>query len=148
MVRIRCCYIRGRCKQRPNSWCYEILLGLAYGAVVGWVAKEALRFAEQRRYVDRESFLVFAIALALFIIGADAVARDANGRSVDSRTIHQGVQCLNLRHEAQSVDVLQVTGGRLNIWSQLNCRGSRKKTSKKGNGQFPGFRFRSWEMGL
>jgi len=40
-----------------------------YGASVGWVAKELLHWAEEKRFVDRESFLVFAITLALFIVG-------------------------------------------------------------------------------
>ncbi|OAQ60914.1 Na/H antiporter [Pochonia chlamydosporia 170] len=35
----------------------------------GLIAKELLHFAEDRNYVDRESFLVFAIALALFVLG-------------------------------------------------------------------------------
>lgn len=42
---------------------------MVYGAVVGWLAKELLHWAEERRFVDRESFLVFAISLALFIVG-------------------------------------------------------------------------------
>jgi NhaP-type Na+/H+ or K+/H+ antiporter len=44
---------------------YQIILGAVYGAAVGWLAKELLHFAEQRKYVDRESFLVFAVALAV-----------------------------------------------------------------------------------
>ncbi|KIH91556.1 hypothetical protein SPBR_01467 [Sporothrix brasiliensis 5110] len=48
---------------------YTILLSIVYGAVVGYVAKELLHWAEQRKFVDRESFLVFAISLALFIVG-------------------------------------------------------------------------------
>ncbi|RJE20754.1 Na H antiporter [Aspergillus sclerotialis] len=51
------------------TWGYIIILSVLYGAVVGWVGKELLRWAEQRNYVDRESFLVFAIALALFVLG-------------------------------------------------------------------------------
>jgi NhaP-type Na+/H+ or K+/H+ antiporter len=51
------------------TWGYTIILSIIYGAVVGWVAKELLHFAEERNYVDRESFLVFAIALALFVLG-------------------------------------------------------------------------------
>lgn len=51
------------------TWGYTIVLSVLYGAVVGWVAKEMLQFAEKRNYVDRESFLVFAIALALFVLG-------------------------------------------------------------------------------
>jgi len=52
-----------------ETWAYEILLSIAYGALVGWLAKELLHWAEERHYVDRESFLVFAITLALFIVG-------------------------------------------------------------------------------
>ncbi|KAF2146065.1 uncharacterized protein K452DRAFT_355534 [Aplosporella prunicola CBS 121167] len=52
-----------------ETWAYTILLSIAYGAVVGWFAKELLHWAERNRYVDRESFLVFSIALALFIVG-------------------------------------------------------------------------------
>lgn len=44
---------------------YQIVLGTVYGAVVGWVAKECLHWAERKKYVDRESFLVFAVALAV-----------------------------------------------------------------------------------
>lgn len=52
-----------------ETWVYEIILSVVYGASVGWIAKELLHWAEERRYVDRESFLVFAISLALFIVG-------------------------------------------------------------------------------
>lgn len=52
-----------------DTWGYVILLSVLYGAVVGWIAKELLHYAEERKFVDRESFLVFAITLALFIVG-------------------------------------------------------------------------------
>lgn len=52
-----------------ETWGYTIILSVIYGSAVGWLAKEMLHFAEKRKYVDRESFLVFAIALALFITG-------------------------------------------------------------------------------
>jgi NhaP-type Na+/H+ or K+/H+ antiporter len=48
-----------------ETWVYQIVLGIVYGAVVGWLAKELLHWAERKRYIDRESFLVFAIALAV-----------------------------------------------------------------------------------
>ena len=44
---------------------YIIILGALYGAVVGWIAKKLLRWAYDKEYVDRESFLIFAIALAV-----------------------------------------------------------------------------------
>ncbi|KAK1597674.1 sodium/hydrogen exchanger family protein [Colletotrichum navitas] len=52
-----------------ETWGYTIILSVIYGAVVGWLAKTLLWWAESHKYVDRESFLVFAIALALFIVG-------------------------------------------------------------------------------
>jgi sodium/hydrogen antiporter len=48
-----------------ETWVYTIILSVVYGAVVGWIAKELLHWAEERHYVDRESFLVFAITLAV-----------------------------------------------------------------------------------
>jgi NhaP-type Na+/H+ or K+/H+ antiporter len=52
-----------------ETWGYTILLSVVYGITVGWIAKELLHYAEKRKFVDRESFLVFAITLALFITG-------------------------------------------------------------------------------
>ncbi|QSZ32776.1 hypothetical protein DSL72_002355 [Monilinia vaccinii-corymbosi] len=52
-----------------ETWAYTIILSVIYGATVGWIAKELLHWAEEKRFVDRESFLVFAITLALFIVG-------------------------------------------------------------------------------
>ncbi|PGH32991.1 hypothetical protein GX50_04206 [[Emmonsia] crescens] len=52
-----------------ETWGYTIVLSVVYGAMVGWLAKELLHWAEEKKYIDRESFLIFAIALALFIVG-------------------------------------------------------------------------------
>ncbi|KAL2811523.1 Cation/H+ exchanger [Aspergillus granulosus] len=51
------------------TWGYTILFSILYGAVVGWAGKELLHWAERNNYIDHESFLVFAIALALFLLG-------------------------------------------------------------------------------
>lgn len=51
------------------TWGYTIILSVLYGAVVGLLGQKLLHWAEDRNYVDRESFLVFAIALALFVLG-------------------------------------------------------------------------------
>lgn len=48
-----------------ETWGYTILLSVVYGAAVGWIAKELLHWAEEHRYVDKESFLVFAITLSV-----------------------------------------------------------------------------------
>ena len=47
------------------TWGYTIIMGTLYGALVGWIFRKALRWAEDRKYVDRESFLVFAITIAV-----------------------------------------------------------------------------------
>lgn len=52
-----------------ETWGYVVILSVVYGAVTGWIAKELLHFCEERKFVDRESFLVFALSLALFIVG-------------------------------------------------------------------------------
>jgi NhaP-type Na+/H+ or K+/H+ antiporter len=61
-----------------ETWIYQIVLSIVYGAVVGWIAKELLHWAEQRRYVDRESFLVFAIALAVRLFDSSSVQHDTD----------------------------------------------------------------------
>lgn len=48
-----------------ETWGYTILLSVVYGFAVGWIAKELLHWAEEKKFVDRESFLVFAITLAV-----------------------------------------------------------------------------------
>lgn len=50
-----------------ETWLYTIILSVVYGIVVGWLSRKLLHWAEEKRYVDRESFLVFAIALAVSI---------------------------------------------------------------------------------
>ena len=48
-----------------ETWCYTILMSIAYGIVVGWLGMKLLHWAEEKRYVERESFLVYAIALSV-----------------------------------------------------------------------------------
>ena len=48
-----------------ETWVYTIILSIVYGTVVGWLSRKTLHWAEERHYVDRESFLVFAFALGV-----------------------------------------------------------------------------------
>jgi len=48
---------------------YQILLSIAYGFLIGFVARKTLRWAEERQYIDRESFFSYGLALALFTLG-------------------------------------------------------------------------------
>lgn len=47
------------------TWGYEIIMSVLYGALVGYIYRIALRCAEEHKYVDRESFLIFAITIAV-----------------------------------------------------------------------------------
>ncbi|KAL8728244.1 MAG: hypothetical protein Q9166_005547 [cf. Caloplaca sp. 2 TL-2023] len=52
-----------------ETWFYVIVLSVIYGATVGLLASRLLHWAEDRKFVDRESYQVFAIGLALFVVG-------------------------------------------------------------------------------
>ncbi|KAI7883816.1 Cation/H+ exchanger [Mucor mucedo] len=49
---------------------YEIGFSIFIGFAVGYVARKTLRFSEERNWIDKESFLVYAIALSLFLMGS------------------------------------------------------------------------------
>ncbi|KAJ1862081.1 hypothetical protein LPJ78_004954 [Coemansia sp. RSA 989] len=51
------------------TWCYNILLSVAIGIAVGYIARKLLRLAESYDLIDKESFLAFSIGLAIFIVG-------------------------------------------------------------------------------
>ncbi|KAJ1674263.1 hypothetical protein EV182_003637, partial [Spiromyces aspiralis] len=51
------------------TWAYEVLLSIVIGIITGYVARKVLYFAQDRELIDKESFLSFGIALALFIVG-------------------------------------------------------------------------------
>ncbi|KAL1966991.1 hypothetical protein VTN77DRAFT_3735 [Rasamsonia byssochlamydoides] len=48
---------------------FMVLLGFAYGAIIGTASRMALNFALKRKWVDNESYLIFPLAIGLFIIG-------------------------------------------------------------------------------
>ncbi|KAI4132408.1 MAG: hypothetical protein LQ347_002606 [Umbilicaria vellea] len=48
---------------------YECIFGAVYGFLVGYLARHAIKWAEKRELIDRESFLVFYFVLALFCAG-------------------------------------------------------------------------------
>jgi NhaP-type Na+/H+ or K+/H+ antiporter len=51
------------------TWIYEIALSIFVGIVSGYTARRLLQWSEKKNMVDKESFLVFSIALAIFIAG-------------------------------------------------------------------------------
>ncbi|KAI9730997.1 MAG: hypothetical protein M1834_005458 [Cirrosporium novae-zelandiae] len=52
---------------------YECIFGAIYGFVVGYVGRHAIKYAEEKGLIDRESFLVFYFVLALFCAGSGSI---------------------------------------------------------------------------
>lgn len=52
---------------------YECIFGAVYGFIIGYIARHAIRFAENKQLVDRESFLVFYFVLAIFCAGSGSL---------------------------------------------------------------------------
>lgn len=52
---------------------YECVFGAVYGVMVGYIARRLVRFAHERDWIDRESFLVFYFVLALFCAGSGSL---------------------------------------------------------------------------
>ncbi|KAI8588839.1 Sodium/hydrogen exchanger family-domain-containing protein [Geranomyces variabilis] len=48
---------------------YQVLLAVALGTLVGYAAQRALKYAERRNLVDKESMLSFSIALGIMVMG-------------------------------------------------------------------------------
>ena len=52
---------------------YECVFGAVYGFLVGYLGRHAIKFADRRGLIDRESFLVFYFVLALFCAGSGSL---------------------------------------------------------------------------
>ncbi|GJJ75615.1 sodium/hydrogen antiporter [Entomortierella parvispora] len=50
-------------------WAYQIILSIVIGGVIGAAARKLVKGAKNRNLIDKESFLVFSIALALAVAG-------------------------------------------------------------------------------
>jgi NhaP-type Na+/H+ or K+/H+ antiporter len=48
-----------------NVVLYEMCVAIAFGCSVGYAMRYALRFSEERNYIDKKNFLVFEIAFAV-----------------------------------------------------------------------------------
>lgn len=55
-----------------NTILYECIFGAIYGVLIGYLGRHAIRWADRRNLIDRESFLVFYFTLALFCAGTGA----------------------------------------------------------------------------
>ncbi|KAJ5469008.1 hypothetical protein N7475_006760 [Penicillium sp. IBT 31633x] len=52
---------------------YECVLGAIFGFTIGYLARHAIKWAERKQLIDRESFLVFYFVLAVFCAGSGAL---------------------------------------------------------------------------
>ncbi|TXT11265.1 hypothetical protein VHUM_02016 [Vanrija humicola] len=52
-----------------NIVLYQVTLSVVIGAVIGYIARKVLRFAEARGLIDHESFLSFGVSLTLLTLG-------------------------------------------------------------------------------
>lgn len=48
---------------------YEILLGIAYGAVAGFLSQKAMKYTRHYNLVDTDGYFFFVFTMALFIVG-------------------------------------------------------------------------------
>ncbi|KAH7030590.1 Sodium/hydrogen exchanger family-domain-containing protein [Microdochium trichocladiopsis] len=48
---------------------YVVLLAMVYGAVIGFLSGQGLKFCLRRKWIDEESYVLFPTAIGLFIVG-------------------------------------------------------------------------------
>lgn len=56
-----------------NTILYECVFGAIYGVLVGYLGRHAIKWADRKGLIDRESFLVFYFVLALFCTGSGSL---------------------------------------------------------------------------
>ncbi|KAM0418984.1 hypothetical protein ACHAPT_012035 [Fusarium lateritium] len=115
-----------------ETWLYYVIMGIAYGAVVGYSSCRAVKFALRRGWIDEESYLLFPTALGLFLIGTCGAigTNDLIACTVAGNTLNWDGNFLeetNRRHDEVNscVDVLLNFGGFMYIgiiipWDQFN----------------------------
>ncbi|KAG0283573.1 hypothetical protein BGZ96_012033 [Linnemannia gamsii] len=54
-------------------WAYQIVLSIVLGGLIGAAARKLVKGAKNRNLIDKESFLVFSIALALAVAGCVSI---------------------------------------------------------------------------
>lgn len=48
---------------------YDVIFSSVLGVVIGYILRKALKIARKNDYIDRESMLVFSLAIAMLVIG-------------------------------------------------------------------------------
>ncbi|KAG0247607.1 hypothetical protein BG011_001180 [Mortierella polycephala] len=54
-------------------WMYQILMSIVLGGLIGAAARKLVKGAKNRNLIDKESFLVFSIALAMAVAGCVSI---------------------------------------------------------------------------
>lgn len=49
---------------------YQVVGSVVHGAVIGYIALRALRYSSEKNWIDKESFLLWCVGLALFTVGS------------------------------------------------------------------------------
>ncbi|KAI6371829.1 hypothetical protein MCOR25_003858 [Pyricularia grisea] len=52
-----------------ETWLYTIILAIVYGGVIGFGGGKMIKFCLRKKWIDGESYLLFPVAIAMFIIG-------------------------------------------------------------------------------
>lgn len=93
-----------------HTWLYEIAFSILIGLVVGRVARWLLRHSEQRKLIDKESFLVFTIALTLLVTGLVALisSDDLLAVFIAGNAFAWEDHYLEATHESQIVEVIDM----------------------------------------
>ncbi|KAK5653717.1 hypothetical protein OQA88_8748 [Cercophora sp. LCS_1] len=52
-----------------ETWLYIVLMSVAIGAIVGFGAQYALKYALRKKWVDSESYLLYPTAMGLWLVG-------------------------------------------------------------------------------
>ncbi|OAG31237.1 hypothetical protein NEDG_01650 [Nematocida displodere] len=55
------------------TWLFEILVAVVIGVLIGLFARALLKYSLKQHWIDKESFLVYALALAVLVTGVTAL---------------------------------------------------------------------------
>ncbi|KAK4687881.1 sodium/hydrogen antiporter, partial [Tremellales sp. Uapishka_1] len=51
------------------TWIYEVVLGILLGAILGFCARKTMKFCEEKKFIDRQSYVAQYVSLAVLSIG-------------------------------------------------------------------------------
>ncbi|CCM01172.1 uncharacterized protein FIBRA_03220 [Fibroporia radiculosa] len=54
-------------------WLYQVVLGIVFGAVLGYAFRHLMKFCERKDLIDRQSYVAMYVSLAMLTIGANTL---------------------------------------------------------------------------